>query len=83
MPANMTILKSSEYSCLRICNVDDVKVFDWIWLDQNCSFNLNQINTVLRREIKNTPDKSGKSTQLTTKSQTYTKKTKNMWKSLI
>lgn len=26
-------------------------------LDQNYSFNLNQINTVLRREIKNTPRK--------------------------
>jgi len=26
MPTNMTILKSPEYSCLWICNVDDAKV---------------------------------------------------------
>ena len=26
----MTIFKSPEYTCLQICNVDDVKVIDWI-----------------------------------------------------
>src|SRR4030042_4278404 len=26
----MTIFKSPEYACLRICNVDDAKVIDWI-----------------------------------------------------
>jgi len=26
----MTIFKSPEYPCLRICNVDDAKVIDWI-----------------------------------------------------
>ena len=26
----MTILKSSEYSCLRICNIDNAKVIDRI-----------------------------------------------------
>jgi len=51
---NMTIFKSSEYSCLRICNFDDAKV---IVIDRICTcskliFNLNQINTALRREIK-------------------------------
>jgi len=30
MPTKMTIFKSAEYSCLRICNVDDAKVIDWI-----------------------------------------------------
>jgi len=32
-------------------------------LAQSQSFNLNQINTALRREIKNTPHKDGKSKQ--------------------
>jgi len=31
---NMTIFKSLEYSCLRICNVDDAKV---IVIDQICT----------------------------------------------
>jgi len=64
---NMTIFKSPEYSCLWICNVDDVKVIviDWICTCSKLIFqcNLNQINTVLRREIKNTPHKDGKSKQ--------------------
>ena len=30
MPTNMTILKSQEYSCLWICNIDDAKVIHWI-----------------------------------------------------
>ncbi|RHN49789.1 hypothetical protein MtrunA17_Chr6g0450361 [Medicago truncatula] len=37
MPTNMTnmiIFKSPEYSCLRICNVDDAKV---IVIDQICT----------------------------------------------
>jgi len=29
----MIIFKSPEYSCLWICNVDDVKVIDWIEAD--------------------------------------------------
>ncbi|AES66618.1 cysteine protease, putative [Medicago truncatula] len=31
---NMTILKSLEYSCLQICNVDDAKVID---IDRICT----------------------------------------------
>ena len=30
MPTNTTIFKSLEYSCLQLCNVDDVKVIDRI-----------------------------------------------------
>ena len=29
-PTHMTIFKSPEYSCLRIFNVNDTKVMDWI-----------------------------------------------------
>ena len=34
MPTNMTIFMSPEYSCLRICNVDDAKV---IVIDRICT----------------------------------------------
>ena len=62
---NMTIFMSPEYSCLRICNVDDAKV---IVIDQICTcskliFQPESKNTALRREIKNTPHKDGKSKQ--------------------
>jgi len=30
MPTNMTIFKSPKYWCFRICNIDDVKIIDWI-----------------------------------------------------
>jgi hypothetical protein len=31
MATNITILKCSQYSCLRICNIDDTKVdINWI-----------------------------------------------------
>ena len=61
---NMTILISQEYSCLRICNVDDAKV---IVIDRICTcskliFQLeskkhrtktgNKKHTTQRREIK-------------------------------
>ena len=32
MPTNMTIFKSSKYSYLRICNVDDAKVMNRIYI---------------------------------------------------
>ena len=66
MPTNMTIFKSPEYSCLRICNVDDAKV---IVIDRICTcsklifqFESNKHRT-MTREIKNTPHKDGKSKQ--------------------
>jgi len=31
MFTNIVILKSSEYSCFWICNIDDAKFIDWIW----------------------------------------------------
>ena len=61
---NMTIFMSPEYSCLRICNVDDAKV---IVIDQICTCSKlifqpeskkhrtktgNQKHTAQRREIK-------------------------------
>jgi len=72
---NMTIFKSLEYSCLRICNVDDAKV---IVIDRICTCSKlifqpesnkhrtktgNQKHNALRREIKNTPHKDRKSKQ--------------------
>ena len=61
---NMTIFKSLEYSCLRVCNVDDAKV---IVIDRICTCSKlifqpesnkhrtktgNQKHTAQRREIK-------------------------------
>jgi len=61
---NMTIFMSAEYSCLQICNVDDVKV---IVIDRICTCSKlifqpeskkhctkmgNQKHTAQRREIK-------------------------------
>ena len=61
---NMTILKSPEYSCLRICNVDNVKI---IVINRICSCSKltfqpesnkhrtkaeNKKHTAQRREIK-------------------------------
>ena len=72
---NMTILKSPEYSCLQICNVDDTKiiVIDWICTCSKLIFQPesnkhrtktgNQKHTAQRWEIKNTPHKDGKSKQ--------------------
>ncbi|AES66593.1 hypothetical protein MTR_2g076150 [Medicago truncatula] len=62
---NMIMFLSLEYLCLRICNVDDAKVIviDRICTCSKLTFNLNQINTALRQEIKNTPHKDGKSKQ--------------------
>jgi len=66
MPTNMTnILKSPEYSCLRICNVDDAKV---IVTDRICTCSKlifqpesNQHRT--KTGNKNTPHKDEKSKQ--------------------
>jgi len=62
MPTNMSIFKSLEYSCLKICNVDDVKVIDWICTCLKLIFQPesikhrtqtgNQKHTAQRREIK-------------------------------
>jgi len=43
MPTNMTILKSPEYTCLRICNIDDPKSLSLIGSApaQSWPFNLN------------------------------------------
>ncbi|KEH36997.1 cysteine protease, putative [Medicago truncatula] len=60
----MTIFMSLEYSCLRICNVDDAKiiVIDWICTCSKLIFQPesnkhrtktgNQKHTAQRREIK-------------------------------
>jgi len=47
---------------------------------QSYYFNLNQINIVLRRKIKNTLQKDMKSTQRTTKSQKQTKEDREYMK---
>jgi len=76
---NMTILKSPEYSCLRICSVDDV-IIDRIYTCSKLIFQHesnkhhtktgNQKHTAQRRKIK-----TNKVVSETTKSQ---KQTENM-----
>ncbi|KEH43504.1 hypothetical protein MTR_1g094285 [Medicago truncatula] len=58
----MTIVKSPEYSCLRICNIDDVNVIDLICTCSKLIFQSesnkhrtktrNQKHPAQRREIK-------------------------------
>jgi len=62
MPTNMIIFNSLEYSCLRICNVDDAKVIIRICTYSKLIFQPesnkhrtktgNQKHTAQRREIK-------------------------------
>jgi len=88
MPTNITISKSPEYSCLRICNVDDAKVIDRICTCSKLIFQPesnkhrtktgNQKHTAQRWEIK-----TNKVVQRRQNHKDKQKKTKNMWKSLI
>ena len=58
----MNIFKSSEYSCLRICNVEDIKVIDWMYTclklifqpesNKHCTKTKNKKYTAQRRKIK-------------------------------
>jgi len=82
---NMTILKSLEYLCLRICNVDDAKV---IVIDRICTCSKlifqpesnkhrtktgNQKHTSQRQEIK-----TNRVVSETTKSQKQTKENRKL-----
>jgi len=88
MPTNMTnitILKSPEYSCLRICNIDDAKVIviDWICTYSKLIFQPesnkhrtktgNQKHTAQRWEIK-----TNRVVSETTKSQKQTKENRKL-----
>jgi len=90
MPTNMTILKSPEYSCLRICNIDDAKV---IVIDRICTCSKltfqpesnkhrtkmwNQKHTAQRQEIK-----TNKVVQRRRNHKNKRKKTENMWNHLF
>jgi len=86
---NMTIFKSMEYSCIRICNIDDAKVIviDWICTCSKLIFQPesnkhrtktgNKKHTALKREIKThrtkTKNQNKQSRSETTKSQKQTK----------
>jgi len=62
MLINMTIFKYLEYSCIRICNIDDDKVINWMCIfskltvqhksNKQRSKTINQIHTAQRRKIK-------------------------------
>jgi len=86
MPTNMTIFKSPEYSCLRICNIDDVKVIDRICTCSKLIFQpesnkhrtktVNQKNSAQRLEIR-----TNRVVHRRRNHKNKQKKTKNMWKS--
>jgi len=93
MPTNMTnmiIIKSPEYSCLRICNVDDAKI---IVIDRICTCSKlifqpksnkhhtktgNQKHTAQRRKIK-----TNRVVQRRQNHKNKQKKTENMWNHLF
>ena len=87
---NMTMLKSLEYSCLQICNVDDAKV---IVIDRICTCSKlifqpesnkyrtktrNQKHTAQRRKIK-----TNRVVQIRRNQQKQTKENRKYVKSLI
>jgi len=84
MPTNMTIFKSAEYSCLRICNVDDVKV---IVIDRICTCS----KLIFQPESNKHRTKTGNQKHIvnkqshtkTMKSQKQTKENRKYVKSLI
>jgi len=80
MLTNMTIFKSPEYLCLRICNVDDAKiiVIDWIC---TCSKLIFQVESDKHRTKTGNQNKQSRSE--TTKSQKQTKENRKYVKSLI
>jgi len=66
----MIIFKYLEYSCLWICNVDDIKIIDWIWIrwklvwQSELNKNMNKTektNTAKRRLAKQRRIKTTKS----------------------
>jgi len=87
--SNMTILKSPEYSCLRICNVDDAKV---IVIDRICICwklifqpESNKPHTITGNQTHRTKtgNQNKQSPSETTKSQKQTKENRKYVKSLI
>ena len=86
---NMTILKSLEYSCLRICNVDDAKdnVIDRICTCSKLIFqpesNKHRTKTGNQKHRTKTGNQNKQSRSKTTKSQKQTKENIKYVKSLI
>jgi len=88
MSTNMTIFKSPEYSCLRIYNVGDVKVINWICTCSKLIFqpksNKHRTKTGNQKHLTKTGNQNIQShVANTTKSQNKQNKIENMWKSLI
>lgn len=51
-PTNMMKLKYSEYSCLQVCKVDDVKVIDKIYTESKliCKYVSNKHRTKTEKQ---------------------------------
>ncbi|AES94752.1 cysteine protease, putative [Medicago truncatula] len=86
---NMIIFKSPEYSCLRICNVDDAKV---IVIDRICicsklifqlESNKHRTKTENQTHLTKKENQNKQSRSETTKSQKQTKENRKYVKSLI
>jgi len=85
MPAsitNMTIFKSPECSCLRICNVDDAKVIV-IVIDRICTCSKLIFQPESNKHRTKTGNQNKQRRSETTKSQKQTKENKKNVKSLI
>ena len=77
---NMTILKSPEYSCLQMCNVDDSKV---IVIDRICTFSKLIFQPESNKHRTKMGNQNKQSRSETTKSQKQTKENRKYVKSLI
>ena len=76
----MTIFMSLEYSCLRICNVNDVKV---IVIDQICTCSKLIIQPESNKHRTKTENQNKHSRSKTKKSKKQTKENRKYVKSLI
>lgn len=62
---NMIIFKSLEYSCLQICNIDNVKIIVWIYTWSKSIFQPKSNTTLRQKNIKKKiPPKDRKSKQI-------------------
>jgi len=71
---HMTIFKSQEYSCLRICNVMTPKSLIWFALDRSWSDNLNRTNSWTKQERQTTSHKDDEQQSRTKTTESWKKK---------
>jgi len=83
----MIIFKFSEYLCLRICNVEDAKIIDWLYTCSNLIFQpeYNKHRTKTKHKKHTTQRRKIKTNRFVQRQRNHKNqqnKTESMWKSL-